>query len=363
MNNRYSRQTILPEIGAEGQEKLLKSSVLIVGAGGLGSPVIQYLAAAGIGKLIIVDDDSVDESNLQRQVLYRTEDIGKPKAILAAQFAHNLNPDCETEAIQKRLNNELAIELIQQVDVVVDGTDNFATRYLLNDVCVHINRPLVAASILKFEGQLSVYNYQNGPTYRCLFPEPPQTGEMPSCSEAGVLGSLAGIMGTLQSNEVIKILLSLNEVMSGKLLTYNSLENHFDILSYGKNEPFQAPDILENYDHICDLNDPSEVKEISVQELKKWMDSDQNFDLIDVREDFEYELANLGGKLIPMNTIPSSTDQIPHDKKVVIHCHHGIRSANVIAFLQQEYGFTNLYNLEGGIDAWSRKIDKKIPIY
>jgi molybdopterin/thiamine biosynthesis adenylyltransferase/rhodanese-related sulfurtransferase len=361
--SRYARQTILPEIGTKGQETLLKSHVLVIGAGGLGCPVIQYLAAGGIGKLTIVDDDIVAESNLQRQVLFRTSDIGKSKAKLAAEFARNLNPDCTAIAIEKRLDIALAKTLIPEADVVVDGTDNFATRYLLNDACVHFDKPLVAASILKFEGQLSVYNYKGGPTYRCLFPEPPKAGEMPSCSEAGVLGFLAGTLGTLQANEVFKVVLQLDEVMSGKILNYNALNNTFDILSYSKNEPFEAPELLDNYEEICAMEVPTEVRQLNVHELKNWMDSGEEFELIDVREPFEFDLANLDGKLIPMNTIPSSIDAISKDKKVVVHCHHGIRSANVISYLQSMHKFTNLYNLEGGIDAWSRSIDSGVDLY
>jgi molybdopterin/thiamine biosynthesis adenylyltransferase/rhodanese-related sulfurtransferase len=363
---RYNRHIILPEFGLEGQQKLKAARVAVVGAGGLGCPVLMYLAAAGVGTLGIIDGDVIDESNLHRQVLYNQEDVGKSKAATAAQKLKQSNPFCTVVVIQERLSPENALKILADYDIIVDGTDNFSTRYLCNDASVILNKPLVSASIFKFEGQLSVYNYKGGPSYRCLFPEPPGPGEMPSCSEAGVVGVLPGVLGTLQANEVIKVITGIGEPLSGKLLMLDLLSLTSSTISFQRNEENFAMTSLGNYDFSCEVPafdfEPG-YKEITVQELKAKLDKNEQIFLLDVREEYEYEICNLGGKLIPVSRIQQQVDQIPEHLPVVVYCHLGMRSAMVVKFLTEEFGFKNLYNLEGGIDAWSRQIDSTIPVY
>lgn len=360
---RYSRQTVLPEIGVEGQEKLREAKVLVIGAGGLGSPVIQYLAAAGVGHLSIVDPDVVSLSNLQRQTLYRTDDIGKSKAELAAQFIRALNPDCKVKIFKQYFNPDLAHELVPQHDVIVDGSDNFSCRYLSNDASVIYNKPLVAASILKFEGQLSVYNYNNGPSYRCLFPEPPSADEVPSCAEAGVLGSLAGVMGSLQANEVLKVLLSLDEIMSEKLLVYNSLKNSFDILSFVKNPANFTLKDLKTHEINCSTEEENFPDQMDVADLKKWQEEGRNFTLLDVREDWEHKLTNLGGLHIPLGEILSQPPTLPSQHPIVVYCHHGIRSAHAIQALKSMGLSCPFINLNGGIHAYALSFPNEAKVY
>ncbi len=360
--NRYNRHIILPEVGLLGQQKLKQAKVLVIGAGGLGCPVLMYLTAAGVGTIGIVDFDTVDESNLQRQIIYTVDDVGKYKAEVAKIKLENQNPFINIVSYVLHFSSTIALDLISQYDIIVDGSDNFATRYLLNDACIINNKPLVAASIFKFEGQLSVYNYQHGPTYRCLFPEPPS--ESPSCSEIGVIGVLPGILGTLQANEVIKIITGVGEVLSGKLLLIDLLTMQFRELKFEKN-PINDVAKLSDYESLnCEVESiKNDFKEITAFELKKCLDSSSPPLIIDVREPYEYEICNIKGVLIPLNQIPNNVHKISPDLMVVVICHHGIRSKNAIKYLQDNHNFNNLYNLSGGIAAWANEVEKTMPHY
>lgn len=361
--SRYKRHILLPEIGIEGQEKLKKAKVLVIGAGGLGCPALQYLTAAGVGTIGIVDNDIIDESNLQRQILYTTEDVGKSKVETAKQRLSQLNPYTEFKAYNIRLISENALGIIENFDLVIDGSDNFSTRYLVNDACVIMKKPLVFGSIYKFEGQVSVFNFKNGPTYRCLFPDPPTDSQ--SCSEIGVIGVLPGIIGSLQANEAIKIITEIGQVLSGKLLVFDALTMntlHLDFVAVPSNQNLQE---LSNYnfENCIAADDAAFIKEISVQELKSLIDEKVKIQIIDVRESYEYDLCNINGLLIPITEIKDSTQKISSKNNVIIHCHKGSRSKAAIQILQKEFGFTNLYNLTGGIDKWAAEIDTKMPKY
>ncbi|MFN3403424.1 MAG: molybdopterin-synthase adenylyltransferase MoeB [Cytophagaceae bacterium] len=367
-HKRYNRHIILKELGMEGQEKLKNAKVLVVGAGGLGCPVLQYISAAGVGTIGIIDGDNVDESNLHRQVLYAVEDIGKAKASVAATKLKQQNPYTNFITYKESLTTDNALDVVGKYDIVVDGTDNFSTRYLCNDACVILNKPLVSGAIFKFEGQISVFNLTDkegnkGPTYRCLFPEPPLPGEVPTCSEAGVIGVLPGLIGTMQANEVIKIITGIGQPLSGRLLLFDALTMNQSIVTFAANPENFNLNCLGTYNFSCDTEDLSEKNEISVEELKQWMDSGKNFSLLDVREEYEREICNLGGILIPMNYIRDHIEKIPTEKPVVVYCHHGMRSAMIVKFLKQEFQYKNLINLEGGIHAWAKKIDSKMPVY
>jgi len=342
-NIRYARHLILPEIGHEGQEKLKQAKVLVIGAGGLGCPVLQYLTAAGIGNIGIVDFDKVDASNLQRQVLYNTEDIGKFKAEVAKEKLGKQNPYINFISHISHLTSHNALEIISQYDIVVDGSDNFATRYLVNDTCVILNKILVFGSIYKFDGQVSVFNYKSGPTYRCLYPEPPVEGEVPNCAEIGVLGILPGICGTLMANEAIKIITGIREILSGKLLAFDALTMQFNTFHVALNPKNKKIDKLIDYAVFCGT-----TKEISADELKEKLKSKQDFQLIDVREESEYHAKNIGGILIPLNTLANNLFKISKEKEIVVHCASGIRSKKAIAILK-ENGFANVYNLKNGL--------------
>lgn len=349
--NRYSRHIVLPEIGADGQEKINKAKVLVIGAGGLGCPVLQYLTAAGIGTTRIVDSDIVDESNLQRQILFSVHDIGKPKTEVARQKLSLLNPFCQFQVENYRLTATNALEIIKEYDLVIDGSDNFPTRYLVNDACVMLNKPLVFGSVFKFEGQVSVFNYKNGPTYRCLFPQPPQ--DSPNCEEIGVLGVLPGIIGTIMANEALKVVLGIGEVLSGKLFVLDALSMSTQIISFEKNPANSIIEKLIDYELFCSsLNEKVMSREITSVELKKMIDSKADFQLIDVREKLEYLISNIKGENIPLGSIEKNINRISRDRKVVIHCKTGVRSKKAIDLLEKKYGFTNLYNLAGGIDSW-----------
>jgi sulfur-carrier protein adenylyltransferase/sulfurtransferase len=340
---RYARHIILSEIGLEGQQKLKQAKVLVIGAGGLGCPVLQYLTAAGIGTIGIVDFDKVDESNLQRQVLYSTEDVGKPKAQIAKEKLSKQNPYINIIAHLAQLTAANALEIVSLYDIVVDGSDNFATRYLVNDACVILNKTLVFGSIFKFDGQVSVFNYKDGPTYRCLYPEPPADGEVPNCAEIGVIGVLPGIIGTLQANEVIKIIVGVGEVLSGKLLVFNALTMQFNTFGIGVNGANKKIDKLIDYDIFC-----GNTIEISADELKEKIKLKQDFQLLDVRELNEYQIKNIGGKLIPLNEVATNLNKLSKEKELVVHCASGIRSKKAIAILK-ENGFTKVYNLKNGL--------------
>jgi sulfur-carrier protein adenylyltransferase/sulfurtransferase len=369
---RYNRHLILPEIGKEGQEKLKAAKVLIIGAGGLGCPVLLYLTAAGVGTLGIVDFDVVDESNLQRQILFNTDDIGKPKTETAAKKLALLNPHSKFKIQNLKLTSENALEIFREYDIVVDGSDNFPTRYLVNDACILEDKILVSASIFKFEGQVSVFNLKDkqtgikGPTYRCLFPEPPDSKDVPNCSEIGVLGVLPGMIGSIQANEVIKLITGTGEPLSGKLLVLDALTMESRIIKFSrKEENYQIKGLIdyEDFCHVDQKSFPPGFKEITVLELKAWIDKKEKIELLDVREIFEREICSIGGINIPMNEIPKQVDQVPLDRPVVVYCHHGMRSAMIVKFLSEEFGLTNLYNLEGGIHAWACHIDEKMTKY
>lgn len=367
---RYQRHIVLPEINLEGQKKLKSAKVLVVGAGGLGCPILSYLAAAGVGNIGIIDFDVIDVTNLQRQVLYSVSDVGKPKIEIAKQRLTELNPCIDVKGFNLRLSNKNALEIISQYDIIADGSDNFHTRYLINDACVITDKALVYGSVFKFEGQVTVFNHtdkngKKGPTYRCLFPQPPNPETVPNCSEAGVLGVLPGLIGCMQANETIKIITGIGEVLSGKLIIFNALKFETRSIKIERSTDQPLVTKLVDYEQYClnDLEIIKAMKEITVTELKARIDSKEDFQLIDVREQYEYEICNLGGELIPVTSIPSALDKISKDKPVIIHCRSGGRSSAVVNALEQQYGFSNLYNLKGGIMAWSNEIDPSVPKY
>lgn len=353
---RYSRHLLLDKIGEAGQEKLKAAKVLVIGAGGLGCPVLQYLTAAGVGTIGVIDFDNVDETNLQRQVLFTIDDIGKNKAEVAAARLNQLNEFVKFNVYTEKLSNSNAIELFSQYDIIIDGTDNFSTRYLVNDASVLTNKPLVYGAIYKFEGQVSVFNYQRGPTYRCLFPDPPEAGSVPNCSEIGVVGVLPGLIGTQQANETIKLILEIGKPLSGKLVIYDSLQASQFSLDIKRNEK-QVELVKQldfknyDYDYFCGIKTDESMKHISAEELKALM-KNEDVQVIDVREPHETpKFEELNALNIPLQTIPDNVEKIAKDKKVIVHCQHGVRSMNAINFLEQQ-GFENLYNLTGGIVTW-----------
>ncbi len=368
---RYGRHLNLPGFGVDSQEKLKGASVLVVGAGGLGAPLLQYLVAAGIGKIGIVDHDRVDASNLQRQVLYGTEDIGKLKVEVASRKLNGLNPNVEIETYPVSLTSENALEIIDNYEIVADGTDNFPTRYLVNDACVLACKTNVYASIFQFEGQISVFNYLSGdtrgPNYRDLFPTPPDPGSVPNCAEGGVLGVLPGILGSFQALEVLKVITGLGEPLVGKLMIIDTLYHTQRVLKFKKDpdNPLTGsnPQIkqLIDYEHFCGLSVTS-TDSITVEELMNWRKNEIPHVLIDVREPHEYEVSNLGGLLIPKSIFIDQVSQFPKEGKVVVHCKSGGRSGQVISYLEKEFGYTNLINLEGGIDRWIESFDKTVSV-
>ncbi|MEZ5056787.1 MAG: molybdopterin-synthase adenylyltransferase MoeB [Saprospiraceae bacterium] len=366
---RYSRHVIIPEFGLEGQLKLKNSNVLVIGSGGLGSPVLLYLAAAGVGHIGIVDFDTVDDSNLQRQVLFTVDDLGASKAETAKERLLKLNPHIRITVFKERFTSENALEIIKDFDVVADGTDNFPTRYLVNDACVLAGKVNVYASIFRFEGQVSVFNYlkedgTRGPNYRDMFPEPPPPGLVPNCSEGGVLGVLPGIIGSLQANEVIKVITGVGDPLVGRLFLFDAASFTTRILKVHSNPETKIEGLID-YEQFCGIGpDPkSEVKEITVQELYDFKTKGIDFQLIDVREPHEFQIGNIEGELIPLGVISESAPKISKDKPVIIHCRSGVRSAKAIRELEDTFGFDNLYNLKGGILAWSKEIDTSIPSY
>lgn len=370
--NRYSRHFNLPDFSFEEQHKLQHSKVLVIGAGGLGCPLLLYLAAAGVGTIGIVDPDIVDLSNLQRQVLYTVEDIGELKVERARYRLLQMNPHITINIYPIALDNSNAIDIISQYDIIADGTDNFPTRYLINDACVLSEKPNVFASIFRYEGQIAVFNallkdHSRSGNYRDLYPTPPPAGMVPDCATAGVLGVVAGIIGTLQGLEVIKLITDIGTPLINQVMHYDALSSTTFKLKYSKRSDTKI-DSLINYEHFCNVNSPNEtlnmsaIKEITVQELKKKMDNSLPFQLIDVREPKEYEFTNLNGELIPMGNIIGQKESVRKDVDVIIMCRSGQRSAAVIDALQK-FGFDNLYNLKGGILAWSREIDNSIPQY
>ncbi|MCP3927687.1 MAG: molybdopterin-synthase adenylyltransferase MoeB [Bacteroidetes bacterium] len=367
---RYARHISIPEFNIEGQKKMKAARVIVIGAGGLGSPLLLYLAAAGVGHLGIVDYDVVDESNLQRQILFSVEDLGKPKAEVAKKRLLALNPHIDITVYKTKITRENALDLISQYNVVADGSDNFPTRYLVNDASVLAGKVNVYASIFRFEGQVSVFNFLNkngtrGPNYRDMFPEPPPPNLVPSCAEGGVLGVLPGIIGSMQASEVIKVITGIGEPLSGKLFLFDAVSFMTRILKIQKKESYQIKELI-NYEQFCGMEWFSlgnKVKEVDVHQLNNMIKSGEDFQLIDVRKPYEYEIANLKGDLIPMSAIMESIAQIKRDRKVIIHCRSGVRSANAIKELQKLHGFDNLYNLKGGILAWANELDDKMQTY
>ncbi|MCB9799427.1 MAG: molybdopterin-synthase adenylyltransferase MoeB [Candidatus Omnitrophica bacterium] len=374
---RYSRHFILPEIGQEGQRKLLDSKVLLIGTGGLGSPLGLYLSAAGVGTLGLVDFDVVDLSNLQRQIIHTNDEIGKPKIDSAEKRIKQMNPDTVVIKHQTRLSSENALEIIKDYDLVIDGTDNFPTRYLTNDACVFLKKTNIYGSIFRFDGLATVFKADEGPCYRCLYPEPPPPGMVPSCAEGGVLGILPGVIGVIQATEAIKELVGIGRSLVGRLMVYDALQMTFRELKLKKDPACPVcgdnPTITEliDYDAFCGMSrgeaapSPGGIENIEVEELKTKLGSGDDFLFIDVREAFEYEIANIpGSKLIPLGQIPDHLSELnPYkEKEIIAHCHHGGRSRKALEFLKTQ-GFNKLKNVAGGIDAWSLKIDSAVPRY
>ena len=367
---RYSRHLSLPEFGPEGQQKLKAARVLCVGTGGLGSPLALYLAAAGVGTLGIVDFDVVDATNLQRQIIHTTNDVGRPKIQSAQEKIAAINPHVKVVAFNEKLTSQNALEIFTNFDVIADGTDNFATRYLVNDACILTGRPNVYASIFRFEGQASVFATPNGPCYRCLYPEPPPPGMVPSCAEGGVLGVLPGLLGVIQATEVIKLICGIGQPLIGRFLLVDALTMKFTELKLKRDPDCPAcganPTVKEliDYDQFCGIRGQEQpvTGDMTVEELKRRLDAGDRPFILDVREPHEYQIANLGGHLIPLNDLPKRVGELDPKREIVAHCKAGGRSAKAVEYLRQQ-GFANVKNLTGGITAWSEKIDPKVPKY
>lgn len=362
---RYSRQIKLDSLGIDGQERLKQAKVLVVGAGGLGTPVIQYLSAAGIGKLGIIDYDKVSESNLHRQVLYTKEEVGQPKTEVIIKKIKAINPFVEVQAYQKKLNAENALEILSGYDLIIDGTDNFSTRYIINDACIILDKPFIYGAIHKTEGQVTVFNYktdtgEKGPTYRCLFPDPPEQSAVPNCAEVGVLGILPGIIGSFQANEAIKIITQSGEVLNGQLLIMDVANMTFRKFKFKRKSDYAHIKKLVDYDLECEA--PG-TKTITVEDLSELMKKEE-IQLIDVREAHELEICKIEPAIhIPLSHVLNRINEIAKDKKVVVYCHFGMRSASAIQQITRETGLKNLYNLEGGIDEWAREVDPEMDVY
>ncbi|HEX7192883.1 MAG TPA: molybdopterin-synthase adenylyltransferase MoeB, partial [Thermoanaerobaculia bacterium] len=352
MLNRYARQTRLPELGDAGQQRLLDGSALVIGAGGLGSPISMYLAAAGVGRIGLVDFDRVDETNLHRQLLYGAKDIGRPKVEAARERLLDINPNTRIELHDAVLSSENALEILRGYDVILDGTDNFPTRYLVSDACTLLHKPNVYGSVFRFEGQVSVFDADRGPCYRCLYPEPPPPHLVPSCAEAGVLGVLPGVVGMLQATEAIKLIAGIGEPLIGKLIMYDALASSFRRLTIPKNCQAHAPVTqLIDYEGFCNPMD------INAQQLDEQLKRGDDVYLLDVREPHEWSSGHLTSAIhIPMREIPARLAEIPKDREVVVYCRSGARSANVQQFLKAN-GITRVKNLIGGLIAWKRDVD------
>ncbi|PCJ97132.1 MAG: dinucleotide-utilizing protein [Flavobacteriaceae bacterium] len=345
-SKQYSRHLLLNEIGEVGQLKLKKAKVLVIGAGGLGCPVLQYLAAAGVGAIGIVDDDSVEQSNLQRQILFNHEDIGKNKARIAAEKLSVLNPFIKFDVYPERLNKDNALTLFANYDIIVDGTDNFQSRYLINDAAILTNKPVVFGSIFKFAGQVSVFNYKNGPSYRCLYPNPPKEGSVPNCSDIGVLGVLPGIIGALQANEVLKMICGIGKVLSGTLLTYDALGVQQQLFSFQKNSGIVVQTLDQDYAFVCAIK--TEFLEI---DFKTYQNTKDDFNVLDVRTFEEREQDHIGGLHIPLGELEDRQVEISTDKKLLVYCKSGMRSKAAIKILE-DFDFKNdLINLKGGLNS------------
>ncbi|QEC42529.1 molybdopterin-synthase adenylyltransferase MoeB [Pseudobacter ginsenosidimutans] len=372
---RYNRHIIIPGFGLEAQQKLKAAKVLVVGSGGLGSPSLLYLAAAGVGTIGIVDFDVVDDSNLQRQVLFGVEAIGKPKVEEAKKRLEALNPHINIILHNTQLTSQNALDILKDYDVIADGTDNFPTRYLVNDAAVLLGKPNIYASIFQFEGQVSVFNYTNangelGPNYRDLYPTPPPPGLVPSCAEGGVLGVLPGIIGSLQALETIKVITGVGEPLSGRFYIFDALNfgsRTFNI-SRRKDNPLNGehPSITQliDYEQFCGVKAVEKpIKEITAEQLYNWQVNGEQYQIIDVREPHEYEIVNIGAELIPLATVAANADRISKEKRVVVHCKMGGRSAKAIRELEEKFGFDNLYNLKGGILGWIDAVQPELTKY
>jgi sulfur-carrier protein adenylyltransferase/sulfurtransferase len=371
---RYSRHLIMPEVGMDGQQKLKAARVLCVGTGGLGSPMALYLAAAGVGTLGIVDFDVVDVTNLQRQIIHSTADVGRKKLDSAEEKLKAINPYINIRKFETRLSSDNALEIFQDFDIIADGTDNFPTRYLVNDACVLSGKPNVYGSIFRFEGQASVFATEEGPCYRCLYPEPPPPGLVPSCAEGGVLGILPGLVGVMQATEVIKLILGSGEPLIGRLLLIDALGMKFRELKLRKNPDCLAcgahPTItkLIDYNEFCGIRGEEApvatagIPTMQVEELKRRLDAGENLFVLDVREPHEYQICNIQGHLIPLGDLPKRVSELDSSREIVAHCRSGVRSAKAVEFLQQA-GFKKVHNLAGGILAWADRIDPKMPKY
>ncbi len=371
---RYSRHLIMPEVGMEGQQKLKAARVLCIGAGGLGSPLALYLAAAGVGTLGLVDFDVVDFTNLQRQIIHTTADVGRAKLDSATEKLNAINPYVNVQKFETRLTSENALDIFREFDIIADGTDNFPTRYLVNDACVLSGRPNVYASIFRFEGQASVFATEEGPCYRCLYPEPPPPGLVPSCAEGGVLGILPGLLGVIQATEVIKLILGKGEPLVGRLLLVDAIAMRFRELRLRKNPDCPVcgthPTVtkLIDYQQFCGIRgeeapvESTNLPEIQVEELKQKLDAGEDVFVLDVREPHEYQICNIGGHLIPLNDLPKRINELDSSREIVAHCKMGGRSAKAVEFLRQS-GFKKVRNLTGGILAWADRIDRTMPKY
>jgi sulfur-carrier protein adenylyltransferase/sulfurtransferase len=371
---RYSRHLIMPEVGMEGQLKLKQAKVLCVGTGGLGAPLGLYLAAAGVGRIGLVDFDKVDDSNLQRQILFSTKDVGRPKIDAAADRLRGLNPEIQIDTFDTHLSSDNALEILKDYDIVVDGTDNFPTRYLVNDACVLLKKPNVYGSIFRFEGQATIFGYPEGPCYRCLYPEPPPPGLVPSCAEGGVLGVLPGIVGCIQAVETLKLIIGKGESLVGRLLLFDALAICFRELKLRKNPDCPVcgshPTItkLIDYAEFCGIRGEeapapqTSIPEITPRDLKTRLDRRDDLYILDVREPHEYQICNLGGHLIPLGDLAKRAGELDSSREIVAHCRSGKRSAEAVEFLQRA-GFRKVLNLKGGILAWSDEVDPSVPKY
>ncbi len=373
---RYSRHLLIPEVGLSGQKKIKAASVLVIGTGGLGSPVALYLAAAGVGRIGLVDYDRVDESNLQRQVIHGTSQIGKLKVESARQRMLDINPDIQVEVYNEPFTSENALQIAQDFDILIDGTDNFPTRYLSNDVSVLLGKPNVYGSIFRFDGQVSVFDARNGPCYRCLFPEPPPPGLVPSCAEGGVLGVLPGTIGTLQATEALKLILGIGETLIGRLLLFNALDMSFDFVTLRKNPNCKIcgpnPEITEliDYEEFCGVpgHDHEEGRvggdwDIEVGQLAEKLQMGEDIHLLDVREPHELEISQLeGADLIPLGQLAARLSELDSADEMVVFCKSGTRSARALELLASA-GFRKVKNLSGGINAWAQEVDPSLPIY
>ena len=380
---RYSRHLIMPEVGMTGQKKLKAASVLLIGAGGLGSPSAMYLAAAGVGRLGLVDYDIVDYTNLQRQIIHGTSDVGRLKLESARDRIHDINPHVQVDTYELPLTSDNALQILEPYDIIIDGTDNFPTRYLTNDACVLLGKPNVYGSIFRFEGQASVFYAQEGPCYRCLFPEPPPPGLVPSCAEGGVLGILPGTIGVIQATEAIKLILGQGQSLIGRLLLYDALDMTFDEVRLRKNpdcpvcgsnptltelidyEQFCGVPAHDNSLYLADQEEGAGVPQITPLELKARLDQGDDPLILDVREAHEWDISNLdslGAVLIPQGQVIERMGELDTAREIVVQCRTGARSAAVVRELQN-HGFKKLYNLEGGINRWAREVDPSLPVY